>query len=192
MEQGEEHSGRVVSGGHGAAAQGSPGGTCCCPPGTSSRGGCRCWLGGGHVTVMSSCCGCALAWASHPAASHTPGADPHPKAGSSLALDFPILQSQGLLTFPGCCGAGAWESAGLQVHGQRHTKVIVPARPAGCSPRSGAQTMPGSEQSCGWAVTAARGPARQRRQLPLPGPPGLRLWSQLCLSGWNGSQASEL
>lgn len=31
--------------------------------------------------------------------------------------------------------------------------------------------MSASEQSCGWAVTMARGPARQQRQLPVQGRP---------------------
>lgn len=38
----------------------------------------------------------------------------------------------------------------------------------------------------------ARGPARQQRQLPVRGQPGLRPWLRLCPTGWNQSRASRL
>ena len=68
----------------------------------------------------------------------------------------------------------------------------MPAGSPGRLPHSGAQTMPASECNCGWAVTMARGPARQQRQLPVQGQPGLRPWLWLCPMGWNQSRASRL
>ena len=50
---------------------------------------------------------------------------------------------------------------------QRHAKATVPTGAPGRSPRSGTQTMPASEQGCGWAVTMVRGPTRQQSQLPI-------------------------
>lgn len=45
----------------------------------------------------------------------------------------------------------------------------MPAQAPGHSPHSGAQTMPASEQSCGWAVTMARDPAGRQSPLTVQG-----------------------
>lgn len=79
---------------------------------TSSRRGCRCWLGCVHApchsdVIISRMLPCN-SWASHPESLATGLAQTLiPRPGltalcSSPGLDFPILQSQGLLTFPGC------------------------------------------------------------------------------------------
>ena len=110
---------------------------------------------------------------------------------TSPGLRFPIHEARVHSPSQSCRDAGAWESAQLHVHGRRHAKAIVPARSPGHLPHSGAQTMPASEWSCGWAVTMVKGPARQQHRLPVQGQPGRRPRLRLCPAGWNWSRAGS-